>query len=105
MALMSFPLLYPAHWLLALFVSHGVDVVMGMSAAKVGASPESKRFLASGAKTAVIDCMVVDDCTITVRLIRRCAHPSTEMLSAYGVTDLSFGRLPRSRAFCTAKAH
>lgn len=62
---------YPARWLLALFVKHGVDVVMRMTAAKAGAWPEVKRFLASGAKTAVIDCRLDDGRTIPVRLIRR----------------------------------
>lgn len=62
---------YPARWLLALFVNHGVDVVMRMTAVKAGAWPEVKRFLASGAKTAVIDCRLDDDRTIAVRLIRR----------------------------------
>jgi hypothetical protein len=62
---------YPARWLLALFVDHGVDVVMRMTAAKAGAWPEVKKFLASGAKTAVIDCMLDKDRTVPVRLIRR----------------------------------
>jgi len=62
---------YPARWLLALFVDHGVDVVMRMTAAKAGAWPEVKRFLASGAKTAVIDCLLENGRTTTVRLIRR----------------------------------
>ncbi len=62
---------YPARWLLALFVNHGVDVVMRMTAVKAAAWPEVKRFLASGAKTAVIDCRLDDDRTVTVRLIRR----------------------------------
>ena len=62
---------YPARWLLALFVNHGVDVVMRMTSAKAGAWPEVKRFLASGAKTAVIDCLLDDGRTTTVRLIRR----------------------------------
>lgn len=62
---------YPARWLLALFVNHGVDVVMRMTSAKAGAWPEVKRFLASGAKTAVVDCRLDDGRTIPVRLIRR----------------------------------
>lgn len=62
---------YPARWLLALFVDHGVDVVMRMTSAKAGAWPEVKRFLASGAKTAVIDCRLDDGRVTTVRLIRR----------------------------------
>lgn len=62
---------YPARWLLELFVNHGVDVVMRMTAAKSGSWPEVKRFLSSGAKTAVIDCLLEDGSTTTVRLIRR----------------------------------
>ncbi len=62
---------YPARWLLALFVNHGVDVVMRMTAAKAGAWPEVKRFLASGAKTAVVTCRLDDGRTTTVRLILR----------------------------------
>ncbi len=62
---------YPARWLLALFVQQGVDVVMRMTAAKAGAWPEVKRFLASGAKTAVIDCRLDNGTTTTVRLMRR----------------------------------
>jgi hypothetical protein len=62
---------YPARWLLALFVDHGVDVVMRMTAVKAGAWPEVKKFLASGAKTAVIDCKLDKKRTVQVRLIRR----------------------------------
>ena len=62
---------YPARWLLALFVDHGVDVVMRMTAAKTGAWPEVERFLASGAKTAVIDCALDKKRTVPVRLVRR----------------------------------
>lgn len=62
---------YPARWLLALFVNHGVDVVMRMTAVKAAAWPEVKRFLTSGAKTAVVDCRLDDGRVISVRLIRR----------------------------------
>lgn len=62
---------YPARWLLALFVNHGVDVVMRMTAAKAGAWPEVKKFITSGAKTAVIACALDDGRSIMVRLIRR----------------------------------
>jgi Transposase DDE domain len=62
---------YPARWLLALFVAQGVDVVMRMTAAKAGAWPEVKQFLASGAKTAVIECRLDNKRTVTVRLVRR----------------------------------
>jgi hypothetical protein len=62
---------YPARWLLALFVNHGVDVVMRMTAVKAAAWPEVKRFLSSGAKTAVVDCRLDDGRVIPVRLIRR----------------------------------
>ena len=62
---------YPARWLLALFVNHGVDVVMRMTAAKAGAWPEVKQFMVSGAKTAVIACALDDGRSIMVRLIRR----------------------------------
>ena len=62
---------YPARWPLALFFDHGMDVVMRMTAAKAGAWPEMKKFLASGAKTAVIDCKLDDDRTVQDRLIRR----------------------------------
>jgi hypothetical protein len=57
--------------LLALFVDHGVNVVMRMTAAKAGAWPEVKAFLASRAKTAVIACRLDNGRTTTVRLIRR----------------------------------
>jgi len=62
---------YPARWLLALFVNHGVDVVMRMTAVKAAAWPEVKRFLTSGAKTAVVDCRLDDGRVIPIRLIRR----------------------------------
>jgi Transposase DDE domain len=62
---------YPARWLLELLVRQGIDVVMRMTAAKAGAWPEVKRFLASGAKTAVIDCRLPDGSTATVRVIKR----------------------------------
>ncbi len=62
---------YPARWLLHSFVSHGVDVVMRMTAAKIGSWPEVQRFLASGAKTAVISIALGKGETTDVRLIRR----------------------------------
>ena len=62
---------YPARWLLALFVNHGVDVVMRMTAVKAAAWPEVKRFLTSGAKTAVVECRLDDGRVIPARLIRR----------------------------------
>jgi hypothetical protein len=62
---------YPARWLLALFVDHGVDLVMRMTAAKAGAWPEVQAFLASGAKTAIVPISLGNKQTVMARLIRR----------------------------------
>lgn len=62
---------YPARWLLAAFVAREIDVVMRMTAAKAGAWPEVQRFIASGAKTAVIDCAIGSGKSVAVRLVRR----------------------------------
>lgn len=62
---------YPARWLLDLYVSHGIDLVMRMTAGKGGAWPEVQRFLASKAKTAVVPIAVNKGKTVTMRLLRR----------------------------------
>lgn len=62
---------YPARWLLALFVDHGVDLVMRMTAAKAGAWPEVQDFLASGAKAAIVPISLGKNRTVMARLIRR----------------------------------
>lgn len=62
---------YPARWLLESIVAHGVDVVMRMTSAKAGSWPEVQRFIASGAKTAVITIALGHGKTADVRLIRR----------------------------------
>jgi Transposase DDE domain len=62
---------YPSRALLNSLVTHGVDVVMRMTAGKAGAWPEVKKFLTSGAKTAVIDCKLEGGKMASVRLVRR----------------------------------
>ena len=62
---------YPARWLLASFISHGVDVVMRMTAAKAGSWPEVQDFIASGAKAAVISISLGNGKFADVRLLRR----------------------------------
>ena len=62
---------YPSRAVLASLVRSGVDVVMPMTAGKAGAWPEVKKFLNSGAKTAVIEYTWEKGKTVAVRLILR----------------------------------
>ncbi len=66
---------YPSRAVLASLVRSGVDVVMRMTAGKAGAWPEVKKFLDSGAKTAVIDYTWAKGKTVAIRLIRRNPPP------------------------------
>jgi hypothetical protein len=62
---------FPARWLLAEFLGRGIDVVVRMVGAKIGAWPEVAAFLKSGKVSAVIDMRIDRNRTVPMRLVRR----------------------------------
>jgi hypothetical protein len=62
---------FPARWLLAEFLSRGIDVVVRMTAAKGGSWPEVIAFLKSGKAFTTVDVRIDKNRTMPMRLVRR----------------------------------